>query len=114
MLLGKREQVACRFRREVPVVRIQLGQQFRRHAFPGGIPVHVLCGLLSQSRFSTWPGRTVSVNVSPGSRLQVKIQPPAVRLCSRAEGWRAEQVDEWIASRERARGDSASRGPRRE
>ena len=39
--------------------------------------------------------------------------PAAIRLCSRAVGWRAEQIDEWIASRERARGDAASRGPRR-
>ena len=39
--------------------------------------------------------------------------PAAIRLCSRAVGWRAEQIDEWIASRERARGDAASRTRRR-
>lgn len=39
--------------------------------------------------------------------------PAAIRLGSRAVGWPAQQIDEWIASRERARSDSASRGPRR-
>ena len=39
--------------------------------------------------------------------------PVAIRLSSRAVGWPAQQIDEWIASRERVRGDSASRGARR-
>ena len=38
--------------------------------------------------------------------------PVAIRLGSRAVGWRAEQIDEWIASRERVRGDAASRAGR--
>ena len=39
--------------------------------------------------------------------------PVAIRLGSRAVGWRAQQIDEWIASRERVCGDSARRGSRR-
>ena len=39
--------------------------------------------------------------------------PVAIRLGSRAVGWRAQRIDEWIASRERVRGDSASHGPGR-
>ena len=39
--------------------------------------------------------------------------PAAIRLSSRAVGWPAQQIDEWVASRERVRGDSGSRGARR-
>lgn len=39
--------------------------------------------------------------------------PVAIRLGSRAVGWRAQQIDEWIASRERVCGDSRRRGSRR-
>ena len=36
--------------------------------------------------------------------------PVAIRLGSRAVGWPAQQIDEWIASREKVRSDSAIRG----
>ena len=39
--------------------------------------------------------------------------PVAIRLGSRAVGWPAHQVDEWIASRKRVRRDSERRGSRR-
>ena len=35
--------------------------------------------------------------------------PAAIRLCSRAVGWRAEQIYEWIASRDSAQPFRASR-----
>ena len=36
--------------------------------------------------------------------------PVAIRLGSRAVGWPAQQIDEWVSSRERVRSDSAVRG----
>ena len=36
--------------------------------------------------------------------------PAAIRLGPRAVGWPAQRIDEWIASRETVRSDSAHRG----
>ena len=36
--------------------------------------------------------------------------PAAIRLGPRAVGWPAQRIDEWIASRETVRGNSAHRG----